>query len=146
MVASREAAPVKDTPVICVVDDDPAVVEAVVGLMESVGHAAMGFSSAEEFLCSPRVGRTACLILDVRMPGMGGLELQRRLTADGDRTPIVFITAHGEGDTSTEALRLGAVAFLHKPFSQESLLDAICSALESRARWTGETVGRPHQR
>jgi FixJ family two-component response regulator len=122
--------------VICAVDDDPAVVEALVSLMESVGHAAVGFSSAEEFLRSPQVGRTACLILDVRMPGMGGLELQRRLMAEGDRTPIVFITAHGEGDTSTEALRLGAVAFLSKPFSQKSLLHAVRSALESGARWT----------
>ena len=116
---------------ISVVDDDPAVVEAVVSLMESVGHAAVGFSSAEEFLRSPQAGRTGCLILDVRMPGMGGLDLQRRLMAEGDRTPIVFVTAHGEADTATEALRLGAVAFLLKPFSQESLLAAVRSALES---------------
>ncbi len=103
--------------------------EAVVSLMESVGYPAVGFSSAEHFAASSRSGRTACLILDVRMPGIGGLELQRRLRATGDRTPIVFITAHGESVVSAEALRLGAVAFLLKPFTQESLLDAVRSAL-----------------
>ena len=123
-------------PVISVVDDDPSVVEGVVELMESLGHPAVGFRSAEEFLGSPQLGRTACLILDVRMPGMGGLELQRRLTAAADHTPVVFITAHGEGSTSAEALRQGAVAFLRKPFSQESLLDAVRSALAKRAPQT----------
>ena len=133
-LAAERATPVKDAPVISVVDDDPAVVEAVVSLMESVGQAAVGFSSAEEFLRSPQAGRTACLVLDVRMPGMGGLELQRRLAAGGDRTPIVFVTAHGDADAAAEALRLGAVGFLLKPFSEKSLLDAMRSALESRAR------------
>ncbi len=97
--------------------------------MESVGYPAVGFSSAEQFLASSRSKRAGCLILDVRMDGMGGIELQHRLRATGDRTPIVFITAHGESDVSAEALRLGAVAFLLKPFSQESLLDAVRSAL-----------------
>lgn len=127
----------QEAAVISVVDDDPSVVEAVVSLMESVGHAAVGFRSAEEFLGSPDLPCTACLILDVRMPGMGGLELQRRLAAEGRRTPIVFITAHGENDISTEALRLGAVAFLLKPFRQESLLDAVRSALDAPAPSTG---------
>ena len=99
--------------------------------MESVGYAVRGFCSAEEFLsCGPE--RTACLILDVRMPGMGGLELQRRMTAAADHTPIIFITAHGEGNVSAEAMRQGAVAFLRKPFSQESLLEAVRSALTKR--------------
>ncbi len=120
--------PPGESPVIAVVDDDPSVVEAVVSLMESVGYPAVGFSSAEQFLASFQ-GRTACLILDVRMPGIGGLELERRLREKGDRTPIVFITAHGENHVSNEALRLGAVAFLLKPFSQESLLDAVRSGL-----------------
>lgn len=119
----------RSAPLICVVDDDPAVAEAVVSLVESVGFAALGFGSPEDFLGSAHVTRTACLILDVRMPGMGGLELQRRLAADSNTTPIVFITAHGDTDAATEALRLGAVAFLLKPFSQESLLDAVRSAV-----------------
>ncbi len=116
-------------PFICVVDDDRSVVEAVVSLMESVGFAAAGFCSAESFLDSAHVSDTACLILDVFMPGMGGLELQRRLAADCNRTPIVFITGHPEVDVATNALRLGAVAFLLKPFSDTSLLDAIRAAV-----------------
>ena len=114
---------------ISVVDDDPSVLEAVVSLMESVGYVAVGFRSAEDFLSSSRLGRTACLILDVRMPGMGGLELQRRLAAAADHTPIIFVTAHGDADVSADALRRGALAFLPKPFSQESLLEAVRSAL-----------------
>jgi len=124
-------------PLISVVDDDQSVVEGIVSLMESVGYAATGFVSAEDFLTSPPSRRTACLILDVRMPGMGGFELQRRLAAENDRTPIIFITAHGDHDISAEALRRGAVAFLRKPFSQESLLDAVRSVLAQRGGPTG---------
>ncbi len=124
-------------PLISVVDDDPSVVEAVVSLIESVGYAAAGFLSAEDFLDSPQLRRTACLILDVRMPGMGGFELQRRLAAQNDRVPIVFVTAHGDHDVSAEALRRGAAAFLRKPFSQESLLDAVRSVLAQREGSTG---------
>ncbi len=123
-----------EVPVMSVVDDDQSVVEGLVSLMESVGYGAVGFRSAEDFLSSPQWGHTACLILDVRMPGMGGLELQRRLLAAADHTPIIFVTAHGEDDLSTEALRRGAVAFLRKPFSQDSLLDAVRSVLAQRAR------------
>jgi FixJ family two-component response regulator len=121
-------------PLISVVDDDPAVAEAVVSLMESLGFAAVGFGSAEDFLGSAHVALTACLILDVCMPGMGGLELQRRLSADGHATPIVFITAHGDTDAATQASRRGAVAFLLKPFSQRALLDAVRSAVGSAGR------------
>ena len=122
-----------EVPVISVVDDDPSVVEAVVSLLESVGYSAAGFTSAEEFVNSARLGRTACLVLDVRMPGMGGLELQRRLAARVDPTPIIFITAHSGDAISAEALRQGAVAFLRKPFSQDSLLEAVQAALARRA-------------
>ncbi len=115
------------------VDDDPSIVKALINLMESVGYQATGFTSAEEFLNSDRLGQTTCLILDVRMPGMGGLELQQRLAAKGDQTPIIFITAHGGHAISAEALRRGSVAFLRKPFSQESLLEAVRSALARRA-------------
>ncbi|HVM50827.1 MAG TPA: response regulator [Candidatus Acidoferrum sp.] len=122
-----------EVPVISVVDDDPSVVEGLVSLMESVGYEAAGFSSAEAFLNSASSGKTGCLILDVRMPGMGGLELQRRLAAQVDQTPIIFITAHSGQEMSAEALRRGAVAFLRKPFSQESILEAVQSALARRA-------------
>ena len=118
-----------EIPLISVIDDDQSVVEGIVSLMESVGYAATGFRSAEDFLNSPQLHHSACLISDVRMPGMGGFGLQRRLATEHDRTPIIFITAHGDQDISSEALRRGAVAFLHKPFSQESLLDAVRSAL-----------------
>ena len=121
-----------EIPLISVVDDDLSVVEATVSLLESVGFAAAGFVSAEDFLNSPQLRRSACLILDIRMPGMGGFELQRRLAAGNDHIPIIFITAHGDSDISAEALRRGAVAFLRKPFSQESLLDAVRSALAQR--------------
>ena len=119
--------------VVSVIDDDPSVVEGLVSLMESVGYKAAGFASAEQFLSSGYRGRTACLILDVRMPGIAGLELQRRLASQGDHTPIIFITAHGGEGVSADALRGGAVAFLGKPFSQECLLEAVQSALARRA-------------
>lgn len=135
--AGRKLEHMQNIPLISVVDDDQSVVEGIVSLMESVGYAATGFVSAEDFLNSPQSRRTACLILDVRMPGMGGFELQRRLAAENDRTPIIFITAHGDHDISAEALRRGAVAFLRKPFSQESLLDAVRSVLAQRG---GPTV------
>jgi FixJ family two-component response regulator len=128
-----------NVPLISVVDDDQSVVEAVVSLLESVGYAAAGFISALDFLNSPQLRRTACLILDVRMPGIGGSELQRRLAAENIRTPIIFITAHGDQEVSAEVLSTGATALLRKPFSQESLLGALRSALASPGGPTGDT-------
>ena len=121
-------------PLISVVDDDRSVVEAIVSLLESVGYAAAGFVSAQDFLNSPQLRRTACLILDVRMPGIGGLELQRRLAAENIHTPVIFITAHGDQELSAEVLTTGATALLRKPFSQESLLGALRSALAQTGR------------
>jgi FixJ family two-component response regulator len=114
---------------IAVVDDDKSLVEATLSLMESVGFNAKGFYSAEDFLNSPLRQRIDCLILDVRMPQMGGLELQRLLAARNETVPIIFMTAHAAEDVSSKALKAGAVAFLLKPFSQESLLRAVRSAL-----------------
>ena len=119
----------KKKELIAVVDDDQSLVEATVTLMESVGFNAEGFVSAEGFLSSPRLRSTACLILDVRMPRMGGLELQRLLAVRNHHIPIIFITANGGEDVSTKAFAAGAIEFLHKPFSQESLLRAVRSAL-----------------
>ena len=110
-------------------DDDQSVVEGIVNLLESVGYAAVGFVSAQDFLKSAELCRTACLILDVCMPGIGGLELQRRLAAANIHTPIIFITADGDQEVSGEALSTGTTALLRKPFSQESLLGALRSAL-----------------
>src|SRR5262249_54568907 len=116
-------------PLISVVDDHRSVVEAIVSLLESVGYAAAGFVSAQDFLNSAQLRRAACLILDVRMPGMDGPELQRRLVAENIHMPTIFITAQGDREVSPEVLPSGATALLHKPFSQESLLGALRSAL-----------------
>ena len=110
-------------------DDDRSVVEGIVSLLESVGYVVAGFISAQDFLNSPQLRCTACLVLDVCMPGMGGVELQRRLAAENVQTPIIFITACGEQEVSPVEVTGGAVALLRKPFSQESLLAALRSAL-----------------
>jgi FixJ family two-component response regulator len=127
-------------PLISVVDDDRSVVEAIVSLLESVGYAAVGFISAQDFLHSAQLRNTACLILDVRMPGISGPELQRRLAAENIHTPIIFITAHGDQEVSAEVLSTGAAAFLRKPFSQESILTALRSALAQAEGPTGAQI------
>jgi len=111
------------------VDDDESMREALESLLEWAGFEVELFASAQEFLSSSRLSDFECLIADVRMPGMTGLQLQRQLTATGFRIPIVFITAHGDDATRARALRAGAVAFLLKPFSEQALLDAVQAAL-----------------
>lgn len=120
-------------PLISIVDDDASVRKSLSGLVRSVGFAAEAFASAEEFLATGNVRDTHCLILDVRMPGMGGLELQRRLTADGCAVPVVFITAHGDAASRAQALEAGAVEYLLKPFSEEALLGAIHASAFTRS-------------
>jgi FixJ family two-component response regulator len=100
---------------VSIVDDDESVRLAMEGLVRSLGFAAHTFRSAEDFLNSPRVDDTACLITDVQMPGMSGLELQSRLRARGSRMPIIFITAYPEHNTRRRAEAAGALAFLEKP-------------------------------
>ncbi len=102
-------------------------------LLRSSGVRAEAFASAEEFLHSELLGRTACLLLDVSMPGMGGLALQRRLADEGWKIPIVFLSAKATEEEERRALQEGAAAFLHKPARQESLLNAIRAALVDRA-------------
>jgi len=114
---------------ISVVDDDDSVRESLRGLLRSVTFGVAVFASAEEFLSSHRIGETDCLILDVRMPGMSGLELQRRLAASHPEMPIIFITSHGDEELRSRALNSGAVDYLLKPFSEEPLLDAVHTAL-----------------
>jgi FixJ family two-component response regulator len=116
-------------PVISIVDDDESVRTALKSLIDSVGFRAEVFGSGEEFLKSPYVSRTNCLIADVRMPGMNGLELQERLQAAGSPVPIVFISAHDDKEARARGLREGAIAFLQKPFSEDSLLGAITAGL-----------------
>ena len=116
-------------PLISVIDDDDSVRESLQGLIRSVGFAVEVFASAEEFLQSDHLHQTHCLILDVRMPGMNGLELQRELTDTHCEIPVIFITAHGNESARTQALKSGAVDYLCKPFSEDALLNAIRATL-----------------
>ena len=115
---------------VSIVDDDISVRRSTRRLLRSSGFRAEAFASAEEFLDSKSAGETACLILDLRMPGMNGLELQRRLSQNGDRIPIIFLSAHASEEDELSALRAGAVQFLRKPISKEALLSAIREALK----------------
>ena len=117
-------------PLISIVDDDDALRGSLENLIRSVGWRVRCFSSAEAFLKSNQMPETGCLILDVRMRGMSGLELQRQMVVANSHTPIIFITAHENDDWRSQALKAGAVAFLHKPFYQEELLNAIDAALK----------------
>jgi len=117
--------------VVAIVDDDELIRDALHGLMRTAGFRALAFASGEEFLNSGELERTACLIADIRMPGMSGLELQAKLNADACRIPIVFITAHGDEKMRMQAMRAGAVEFLAKPFDDEALLDSVRAALNS---------------
>jgi FixJ family two-component response regulator len=120
--------------VVAVVDDQAALREATENLLKSAGLKAVGFASAEDFLQAAALDGAGCLILDVRLPGMSGLELQQLLAGDGIHVPIVFITAQedSDGQMRAQALRSGALAFLRKPFNDEDLLNAVRSALETR--------------
>jgi len=115
---------------IAIVDDDELMRGAVHGLLKEAGFPAKAFASAEEFLESGHHHLTSCLIADIRMPGMSGLDLQARLTAEQVRIPIIFITAHGDERMRMHALRSGAVEFLVKPFDGEVLLETVRAALE----------------
>jgi FixJ family two-component response regulator len=118
---------------ISIVDDDESVREALKSLLKSAGFKAEAFASAEEFLNSGHLPGTDCLILDVRMPGMSGVELQDFLTASDEGVPIVFISAHADEEARARALESGAIDFLQKPFSDEALLSAIDAAIRLRA-------------
>jgi FixJ family two-component response regulator len=115
---------------IAVVDDDQSVCEALESLLESIGMDAATFGSARSFLESPQFPKVACAILDVSMPEMDGIELQRHLVAKHP-IPIIFITAHWDETTAQEAMQAGAVKFLSKPFSDDALIDALQTALNA---------------
>jgi FixJ family two-component response regulator len=116
---------------VAIVDDDESMRAAIQDLLSSVGIKARSFASAEEFLLSDLQNEFACLISDIRMPGMTGLELQAKLVADGCQIPIIFITAHGNTRMRMQALGAGAVEFLGKPFDDERLLLSVRAALEN---------------
>jgi FixJ family two-component response regulator len=124
-----------------VVDDDAGVREALGNLIRSVGLRPQLFAAALDFLESPKPDAPACLILDVRMPGLGGLDCQRRLADAGIHIPIIFMTGHGDVPMSVRAMKAGAVDFLTKPFRDQDLLDAIQQAIDrDRARRSDEEV------
>jgi FixJ family two-component response regulator len=117
------------SPLISIVDDDDSLRNSLANLVRSAGFRSQGFSSADAFLSSKQARETACLILDVRMPAMNGLDLQRHLLAADWRLPIIFITSHADNEARARALEAGAVDFLYKPCREEELLSALEAAL-----------------
>jgi FixJ family two-component response regulator len=117
-------------PTVFIIDDDKGMRQAIEDLVESVGLRAETFASGEEFLSRGHTSGPSCLVLDVRLPQMSGLDFQRRLTETGMQIPIIFVTAHGDIPMSVRALKSGAVEFLTKPFRDQDLLDAIQQALQ----------------
>ena len=113
-----------------VIDDDPLVRSAIHGMLKSVGLRSETFASPEEFLRSKRPDGPSCLVLDVRLPGVNGLDFQRKLADEGIRIPVIFITGHGDIPMTVKAMKSGAVEFLTKPFRDQDLLDAIHQALD----------------
>ena len=120
----------ENVPVVFVVDDDPAIRQALQSLIRSVGLRVETFASAQEFDARRRSDAPSCLVLDVRMPGASGLDIQRQLGEQGLTLPIIFITGHGDIPMSVRAMKAGAVEFLTKPFRDQELLDAIQAAIE----------------
>jgi len=118
------------TPIVFIVDDDVSVRSALESLIESAGWVAETFASAQEFLRRPRVAAPSCLVLDVSLPDINGLELQRRVATDRTDMPIIFISGYGDVPMTVRAMKAGAVEFLMKPFKDDVLLDAIRGALE----------------
>jgi FixJ family two-component response regulator len=116
--------------IVMIVDDDESVRRAARRLIKSFGFAVETFASAEDFLTSGRLPQTACLVLDVQMPGLNGLELQSRLISEGHQIPIVFITAFNDDNARDQALRAGAVGYLVKPFEEADLLNGINLAVQ----------------
>jgi len=125
---------VPHTPVIAIVDDDESFRHATLSFVRSLGYSAAAFPSADAFLISDAIENTDCLITDVQMPGMSGIELQNHLLAQGNRVPVIFVTAFPETEARGDALRAGAVGFLGKPFGDENLISCLNKALATRTR------------
>jgi FixJ family two-component response regulator len=122
--------PPSTAPIVFVVDDDDLVRAAIQGMLKSVGLRSETFGTAQEFLSSKRADGPSCLVLDVRLPGVNGLDFQHQLVDAGIRIPVIFITGHGDIPMTVKAMKSGAVEFLTKPFRDEDLLDAIHQALD----------------
>src|SRR2546423_2891308 len=119
-----------DTAMVFIIDDDADVRESIQGLLKSVGLRSDSFGTAQEFLIRERADGPSCLVLDIRLPGLNGLDFQRQLADAGVHIPIIFITGHGDIPMTVRAMKSGAVEFLTKPFRDQDLLDAIYQALE----------------
>src|SRR5579863_7769208 len=119
----------RNTPIVFVIDDDAAVRDVIKDLLLSVGHLVESFASAEEFLARRDPQAPGCLVLDVRLPGTSGLELQKRLVAQKDRIPIIFISGYGDVPMAVQVMKAGAVDFLQKPFREQELLECVQAAL-----------------
>src|SRR6516225_6875355 len=128
---SHQGRSATERPLLSIIDDDESVRESLPDLLREFGFAARAFSSAEEFLSSDSVGQTKCLILDVAMPGMTGLDLQKELRRLGQEIPVIFITAQKDETIRQQALKQGAVNFLYKPFSETALLEALNAAVQA---------------
>ncbi len=120
-----------DAPTVFIVDDDAAIRHAMKALLDSVNLRCEIFASADEFLDNVDKRRPGCLVLDIRMPGLSGLELQQELNRRGDRTPVIFITGHGDIPMAVEAMQNGALDFIQKPFRDQDLLDRVTDALKT---------------
>src|SRR5712675_2373828 len=128
-----------DAPTVFIIDDDPLVRQSIAGLLKSVGLRSEVFGTAQEFLDRKLPAGHSCLVLDVRLPGMNGLDFQRALSEKGIPIPIIFITGHGDIPMTVKAMKSGAVEFLTKPFDDQALLDAIYQALDR------DRVARQHE-
>ncbi len=128
---------------VAVVDDDASLRTAIRSLLRSLAFRVVVFASADELLSSDHLDAIGCLIVDVRMPGKTGIELQRQLLAAGRRCPMVFISAHDDETARREALARGAIAFLRKPFTEEALVNAVRSALAGRGEGSEGSGGTP---
>jgi len=139
-VSSRPSATgiTSGSPVVMIVDDDPSVREGLAELMLSAGYNPMTFASTRELLEADVLGRPGCLVLDVRMPGASGLDLQQQLTINGNPKPVIFLTGHGDIPMSVQAMKAGAVDFLTKPVRDQTLLDAVAAAIARDAAQVAE--------
>ena len=129
-------------PVVTLVDDDAALRDSLQWLLESAGHVVRGYACSEDFLAAYDPEQPGCLVLDIRMPGMSGLELQDELLRLGHWIPIIFITGHGDVPTAVSAVKKGAIEFLEKPFNDQKLLALVDSALAFDGRARAQAVGQ----
>ncbi|MER8573720.1 response regulator transcription factor [Mesorhizobium sp. M1409] len=129
-MAERMAAAAKDTPLVVIVDDDDGMRESVAEILRSVGTETIGFGSTADLLASSLPDRPGCMVLDVRLPGSSGLELQAKLAAMGNRMPIIFMTGYGDVPMTVRAMKAGALDFLMKPFRDQEILDAVSLAID----------------